>query len=231
MGERARRGSVSGVIALAAVSGVVFLTVLSTAPEDALAKPTKPKPKPSATPAAPARTAAAPVRPGERWKIGPSGSACAARFSSEATSGENNSRECATTDTCCIQTLASNGQISLCVDLKADWRNCGGCGRACQSDETCSEGMCGCGSGELRCNGKCTSPKEDAANCGACGKKCPQMCSAGRCATCRALGRGTYCGDVDNGECVTLDSDDSNCGKCGRACTDGRTCTHGACRY
>lgn len=42
-----------------------------------------------------------------------------------------------------------------CVDLMTSPSNCGHCGNACPSGESCSGGACGCSSGQTPCSGAC----------------------------------------------------------------------------
>ncbi len=69
-----------------------------------------------------------------------------------------------------------------CVDTKTNNANCGACGTACPSPQTCGAGACQCPSGYTNCNGQCVNTQIDVANCGACGKACSGVCSAGTCA-------------------------------------------------
>ena len=70
---------------------------------------------------------------------------------------------------------------SECKDLNADQLNCGACGKACGSGQTCQAGQCQCTAGLLGCNGACIPA--DASNCGSCNNKCStgQVCSSNSC--------------------------------------------------
>ncbi|HEX6271767.1 MAG TPA: hypothetical protein VFZ53_01945, partial [Polyangiaceae bacterium] len=61
-----------------------------------------------------------------------------------------------------------------CVELGADPANCGACGRACASNEACSEGECvaECPSGRSACAGSCRDIATDRAHCGGCDRPC-----------------------------------------------------------
>lgn len=116
-----------------------------------------------------------------------------------------------------------------CVDTQTDNANCGSCGNACTSGETCQAGVCtggpGCGSGQTECNGVCTDTQTDPANCGSCANACApgQSCTGGACTGCET-------GKTDcNGTCVDLNGDEANCGACGTACGAGQTCENGSC--
>src|SRR3954462_4977762 len=69
---------------------------------------------------------------------------------------------------CTGTTTACGG---ACVDLKSDARNCGACGTACASDESCSNGACTlmCATGKTLCGKSCVTLANDPQNCGACG--------------------------------------------------------------
>jgi Stigma-specific protein, Stig1 len=106
----------------------------------------------------------------------------------------------------------------VCIDIKNDESNCGGCGRACAEGNICCNGWCtdtihnapGCCPPALFCDGVCVNPYEDEANCGACGNVC---------------GENQDC-CIDNstgsGICRTRGTD-LNCEQC-FVCTNGFTC-------
>jgi hypothetical protein len=84
---------------------------------------------------------------------------------------------------------------SVCKNLQTDAANCGTCGKACATGQTCTAGACACPTGQTTCSGACTNLQTDAANCGTCGKACAtgQTCAAGVCA-----------GGTTNGVCDIL---------------------------
>ncbi|MCB9598326.1 MAG: hypothetical protein H6719_36770 [Sandaracinaceae bacterium] len=112
-------------------------------------------------------------------------------------------------------------------DLSNDELNCGACGNACGSDETC-------------CGGSCVDTRSSAGHCGACatdgGATCggSEVCCNGSCADalscgtcmddCGAMGR-----DCCRGSCVDQQTDEANCGACGNVCGAGQVCCGGAC--
>ena len=113
---------------------------------------------------------------------------------------------------------------ATCVNLQTDNTNCGSCGNACPTGQTCATGRCACATGTSLCSGACVNLLTSNTNCGACGNACPtgQTCTVGRCAC--PTGQ-TACGTT----CVNLLTDSANCGRCGGACATGQTCTTGRC--
>jgi hypothetical protein len=111
-----------------------------------------------------------------------------------------------------------------CVNTQTSNANCGACGVACPTGQTCQMGACTCGTGQTLCGRTCVNTMTDRANCGACGRACPmgQSCTGAMCVC--PTGQ-TLCG----GACVNAQTDNSNCGMCGRVCPMGQTCTAGAC--
>jgi len=64
---------------------------------------------------------------------------------------------------------------SVCANLSSDAQNCGRCGQACATGNSCVQGQCAkvCASGTTDCGGSgCVDLNSDAANCGSCGRVC-----------------------------------------------------------
>jgi hypothetical protein len=81
---------------------------------------------------------------------------------------------------CSPDQLACNG---TCVNVLSDTKNCGGCGRACATGQSCVDGACFCPTGTTLCNGLCVNTDTDVANCGRCNALCnsSQSCVNGSC--------------------------------------------------
>ena len=76
----------------------------------------------------------------------------------------------------------------VCVDLKADWGHCGGCGKKCGLAQLCQKGSCqdspSCKDPAQRiCNGGCVDFSTNVLHCGKCGNRCAAgfSCIAGIC--------------------------------------------------
>lgn len=105
-------------------------------------------------------------------------------------------RKCWTGDGCLAPKVCCG---RACVDTQSDPNNCGACGHACSSGETCNNGQCACGQEQTNCNGQCVDTQSDKHNCGSCGHAC-----------------GT-CEDCVLGQCVHIE------------CADGQTCCNDNC--
>jgi hypothetical protein len=113
---------------------------------------------------------------------------------------------------------------NVCVDITGSQSNCGACGNACRTDQSCFLSACKCPTGAADCSGVCKDVMSTATNCGTCGN----VCAAG--ATCIV---GVCTCPVDqvacSGTCRAVNTDPQNCGKCGTICGAGTMCLFGAC--
>lgn len=134
-----------------------------------------------------------------------------------------------------------------CVDLQANFLNCGKCGITCGANEACIKGTCQlsaskcvpvcqggkicapngrciCARGETDCNGSCFQLQASALHCGRCGNACPTgtACEKGACVCQSGL---TLCA----GTCLDTTSHPQHCGACNNACPADRFCDQGTC--
>ena len=77
---------------------------------------------------------------------------------------------------------------TACVDIATDVANCGRCGGACETGQSCVTGACSspCPASTALCGGACVDTSSDPKNCGACGNTCPGATSVCAGQTCTA---------------------------------------------
>lgn len=144
----------------------------------------------------------------------------------------------ATTPDCC------NGQD--CVDLYSDPFNCGECGNACTTGQSCMGGRCRqtpsyCQPGEVFCSNVCVDLANDEDNCGTCGHSCgvdqttgeQMICRNGQCTIsgtgCVGAAKGFCLTSLGANVCVDFSTDNDNCGDCGISCGSNGQCINGQC--
>lgn len=138
-----------------------------------------------------------------------------------------------------------------------DEENCGGCGKTCEWDEICLDGVCAVGEGTSCWNTDCsegtvcvsddwlwrTDPSckaifVDPGYCGYWGEICGdnEICRAGLCLPRMLLPCDLECGHGESccwvmgqEECLDVESDNFNCGGCGNVCPAGTVCSDGLC--
>jgi hypothetical protein len=128
---------------------------------------------------------------------------------------------------CCAGTVCG----ASCTDTATDPVNCGACGKACATGESCKDGSCApCG--HTTCGSSCVDLQSDAGNCDACDKACAagETCVGGTCGMCCSNGN-TVCQGAGGADfsCVNLTWDSSNCGACGNRCAATEMCTGSSC--
>jgi hypothetical protein len=104
------------------------------------------------------------------------------------------------------------GAGNKCTNVLSDWENCGRCGNACPTGQTCSGGACtaSCPPGLTLCGHACVDTTRDPVNCGACGTNCADQPGGPY--------QGCCPGPVGRGQCMNLSNNDNNCGACGNVC-------------
>lgn len=130
--------------------------------------------------------------------------------------------------TCCEGTVCG----ASCTDTTTDPVNCGACGHACATNESCNAGSCSTCRDTI-CGGSCVNLESDADNCGACGNACKagDTCVGGTCGSC-CTGGNTICKGVDGAgdSCANLKWDRNDCGACGNRCAANEFCTDSSCK-
>jgi hypothetical protein len=159
--------------------------------------------------------------------------------------------------TWCTAVTEPDGEDCGCMDLDHDESNCGACGRRCDENEVCDDGVClceasrrACAASETCCPGDgCVNQSTDPENCGDCGLSCgaDETCSGGHCLCGGAVcdgGQNCCAGSCHWGTCCFDDDDcwgasnpDCNgtnhscyCRPAGESCRDGKVCCHDGCK-
>jgi cysteine-rich repeat protein len=117
---------------------------------------------------------------------------------------------------------------STCKSVTSDVKNCGACGTACGSGQSCVAGACVCPEGDTVCGGTCRDTQADRNHCGGCGVMCKtyEECVTGSCVETPCPGGMERCG----AECIDVQGDNErHCGACDEACEEGDYCAAGSC--
>jgi hypothetical protein len=122
------------------------------------------------------------------------------------------------------------------ANLNTSATNCGWCGNACRTGETCDGGSCvpTCTAPRVACGSSCVDQRTDPNNCGGCFNTCAtglNMATACVSRACRytcSSGFADCDGDIWTG-CETSVTTTTNCGACGNRCGTGQTCVAGSC--
>ncbi|AKV00249.1 Tryptophan synthase alpha chain [Labilithrix luteola] len=117
------------------------------------------------------------------------------------------------------------------------WKdNCGACGVKCPGNEPCTDGVCGCPSPKVNCDGYCTNVTTDMQSCGACGNVCSDpspppdsfhywmQCTNSECKRQCETNYADCDHDVTTNGCEQKLDDNNNCGACGNVCPSGTQC-------
>jgi hypothetical protein len=150
----------------------------------------------------------------------------------------------------CDQNFADcNGKVEdgCEKEIFGDPENCGSCGFKCADGVSCIAGKCGCPTGQIECDGKCTDVENNNSNCGACGNACAAPdggapapdhmyygCVNRQCGHLKCERNTTSIPEVLWADCnndladgceLNLAADDANCNTCGVSCGAGLTCS------
>ena len=120
--------------------------------------------------------------------------------------------------------LCCGGKCKGDAAFDSDPSNCGACGNACLTTQSCSGGACTGGT----CNPPQTCPPGYAANACSCDLQASSCSAATEGLLCDLPGgllSGICCGST----CADRSSDAANCGACGSACPAGHVCLENVC--